>query len=369
MRWYGLGPFHREFKSAEKIRKKSHYRIHEGDVIYNKLFAWKGSFGIVPTSLDGMLVSDKFPTYELDRTKVDENYLKWFFQYPGLWEQARAKSTGSAALSKFTLNPPRFLDLELPAPDIHEQIGIADRLERTADTLRRIESRRLQARADAASLLQALIHDAASKVGELGRLGDVLDGKPRNGWSVKPSGAEDGTPVLTLAAVTGFEYDGTAVKMTSEPTQEGAHYWLQQGDLLITRSNTPELVGHAAIYDGTPSACIYPDLMMRIPIDRSRADSRFVWHWLQGPEARDFIMRKAKGTSASMKKISQTTVMAIPFPSQLSVGRQRELCVRLDRILESRHQLERAFTTSEAITSSIVPSTLARAFDSEDTSG
>src|SRR5580704_3498665 len=107
MRWYGEGPFHRELKPALKIGKKSHFVIRGGDVIYNKLFAWKGSFGVVPEELDGMFVSDKFPTYQLDRSRVDERYLKWYFRYPPLWEEARKMSIGSAAISKLTLNPPK----------------------------------------------------------------------------------------------------------------------------------------------------------------------------------------------------------------------------------------------------------------------
>jgi type I restriction enzyme S subunit len=105
MRWYGEGPFHRELKPAMRIAKKSHFVIRKGDVIYNKLFAWKGSFGVVPSELDGMFVSDKFPTYELDPRQVDENYLRWYFRDPRLWEQAKTLSTGSAAISKLTLTP------------------------------------------------------------------------------------------------------------------------------------------------------------------------------------------------------------------------------------------------------------------------
>lgn len=80
MRLYGGGPFHRELKPANKIRKKSHFVIRSGDIIYNKLFAWKGTFGIVPDSLDSMFVSDKFPTYAIDDTKVDPQFLQWYFR-------------------------------------------------------------------------------------------------------------------------------------------------------------------------------------------------------------------------------------------------------------------------------------------------
>ena len=109
MRLYGEGPFFRELKPALQIVKKTHFVIKSGDVIYNKLFAWKGTFGVVPRELDGMYVSDKFPTYELDRTAVDEDFLIWYFRCPDVWEQARIMSTGSAALSKLTSTPLDFL--------------------------------------------------------------------------------------------------------------------------------------------------------------------------------------------------------------------------------------------------------------------
>ena len=131
MRLYGEGPFHREYKEAHRIRKKSHFIIKSGDVIYNKLFAWKGAFGIVPAELDGMYVSDKFPTYELDTSVVKPGYLRWYFRYSELWEQARGKSIGSAAISKLTLNPPQFLELNLPLPSMGDQARISETLDET----------------------------------------------------------------------------------------------------------------------------------------------------------------------------------------------------------------------------------------------
>ncbi len=133
MRWYGEGPFHREYKLAVNIAKKSHFVIRTGDVIYNKLFAWKGSFGVVPSELDGMFVSDKFPTYEADLEQVDLAYLQWCFRWSPVWDQAKALSTGSAAISKLTLNPPKFLELAIRLPPIPEQRRIVARIEELAD--------------------------------------------------------------------------------------------------------------------------------------------------------------------------------------------------------------------------------------------
>lgn len=365
MRLYGEGPFHREFKLASKIQKKSHFVVRTGDVIYNKLFAWKGTFGVIPDAFDGMFVSDKFPTYALDSSKVDLDYLRWYFRHPGLWEQARSMSTGSAALSKFTLNPPKFLDLTIPMRSIDEQRAVVRRLNTTERHTRAIQEARHTSQADAKALMQSFVNRVATDVGQLGTLGDVLTEKPRNGWSVRCDNSDGGTPVLTLSAVTGFNFDSSAFKRTSEPTDPGAHYWLHESDLLITRSNTPELVGHVAIYNGSPSPCIYPDLIMKVPLDHNRADLRFVWHWLQGPVARSFITTQAKGTSPTMKKISQKTVMAIPFPTALSLAEQVSLRERLDLILGDRTRLDALFAESDRILGGVIPAAVAEAFHGE----
>jgi type I restriction enzyme S subunit len=364
MRWYGEGPFHRELKVATKIAKKSHFVIHAGDVIYNKLFAWKGTFGIVSQDLDQMFVSDKFPTYTLDESKVSAGYLRWYFRNPELWEQARIKSTGSAAISRLTLNPPKFLDLSIVAPrELTEQNRIAEILDSLA--MKRDEVRQIKASAlsETQVLTQVVISDLVKSLNRSGRLADVLTGPPRNGWSVKCDNAEGGTAVLALGAVTGFTFKPDAIKFTSEPTQPGAPYWLTPGDLLLTRSNTLELVGHAALYDGQVSPCIYPDLMMLLPVDEQLGDKRFVWYWLQTTPIRQFIRLKAKGTSPTMKKISQPIVNSIPFPSNLSLEEQRRFVDLIDDQLTLVKRMQQAYGTWESELEGIVPGMLSKAFE------
>lgn len=365
VRWYGEGPFHRELKPAIKIAKKSHFLIRAGDVIYNKLFAWKGTFGLVPQSLDGMFASDKFPTYDLNRNKVSERFLSWYFRYPPLWELAREKSTGSAAVSKLTLNPPKFLELSLSAPaDVSTQEAIADRLDEDARRINEIRTLKASAETELRALSVAITSKVLADIPADGHLGSVLIGKPRNGWSPKCDNSEDGVPVLSLSAVTGFHYKPSAIKRTSLHTDPNAHYWLVPNDLLMSRSNTPDLVGHAAIYTGNPQPCIYPDLLMRLQVDEAQALKRFIWYWLQTKQTRAFIESKAKGTSPTMKKISQTIVCAIPYPKNLSVELQREKICQLDNILGTVSHVSDLFRGWQTETSTFIPALLKREFAS-----
>jgi type I restriction enzyme S subunit len=177
------------------------------------------------------------------------------------------------------------------------------------------------------------------------QLHELLLEQPRNGWSppaIYQTG--DGIPVLTLSSVTGFHYDGSKVKLTSAPTKEGAHYWLQRDELLITRSNTPELVGHSAIYDGTPAKAICCDLIMKMKVNPAKADLRFVHFCLRSPAVRQFITQRAKGGSGTMQKIAKHDVQEIPIP-QIPLTEQRRLVARIES-LTSRAQELRALNAS-----------------------
>ena len=95
------------------INRKQQWIVEAGDVIYNKLFAWKGAFAVAGTDVHGQIASDKFPTYRHDAERLDIGYLRHYFQTPGIARQAEMLSKGAAAISKLTLNPPQFWDLTL----------------------------------------------------------------------------------------------------------------------------------------------------------------------------------------------------------------------------------------------------------------
>src|SRR5215831_3311798 len=123
VRWYGMGAFVRERLIGAEISRKQQWIIRSGDIVYNKLFAWKGAFAIADDSVDGCIVSDKFPTYRANDGQVDDRWLRYYFQTPMLSQQAEALSKGGAAISKLTLNPPQFWDLTIPLPHFQNSDG------------------------------------------------------------------------------------------------------------------------------------------------------------------------------------------------------------------------------------------------------
>jgi type I restriction enzyme S subunit len=279
--------------------------------------------------------------------------------------QAERLSKGAAAISKLTLNPPQFWDLTIPLPKLPEQQRLVEILDEAQ--AKSNEARRLRDEADSemAALKTAAIGDRLAAFDASGTLGNVLTEKPRNGWSARCDNAEGGVAVLSLGAVTGFTYRPTEYKRTSEPTRPDAHYWLEDGDLLVTRSNTEELVGHAAIYNGEPSPCIYPDLMMRLKVDPSKADTRFVYYWLRTPPVRARIEEAGRGTNSTMKKIKQAHVMELPFPVDLGLQEQRAIAESLAALTARMEDVASAQKDAKADLEALMPSLLDRAFEGE----
>jgi len=105
--------------------------------------------------------------------------------------------------------------------------------------------------------------------------------------------------------------------------------------------------------------------MMRLEVDPREADTTFVWHWLQTPLVRDFIERNAKGTSPTMKKISQPIVMNIPFPEDVPVERQRQLVTALARSQQRMAAVSKYRSQANAGVAALLPSILDRAFRGE----
>lgn len=140
VRWYGNGVFLREERQGEDLSAQYLYRVQPGDVIYNRLFAWKGSFAIVGENFSGCYVSNEFPLFAARRDKVDPEFLLRVLQRPRTSERADAFSTGTTSISRNRLDEADFLRFPIHLPPLPEQCAIAEVLMALEDAIARTEA-------------------------------------------------------------------------------------------------------------------------------------------------------------------------------------------------------------------------------------
>jgi hypothetical protein len=105
VRWYGAGCF---VKHATPVKAKTMNRVAADDIVYSKLFAWKGSLAVVSDAEAGALASTEFPTYRADAARLLPAYFALWAGRPEVWEEADALSTGTTGNSRNRLAPEDF---------------------------------------------------------------------------------------------------------------------------------------------------------------------------------------------------------------------------------------------------------------------
>jgi type I restriction enzyme S subunit len=137
VRWYGEGAFHRETVTRDTTEAVRLQPVRAGDLIYNRLFAWKGSFGLVPPALGGAYVSGEFPLFSA-RPGHDIRFVAYYFLQPWVWELISAESTGATAVSRNRWKEESLRAFVVPAPPLDEQIAIADFLDTHTQEIREL---------------------------------------------------------------------------------------------------------------------------------------------------------------------------------------------------------------------------------------
>lgn len=167
--------------------------------------------------------------------------------------------------------------------------------------------------------------------------------------------------MLTLSSVTGFRFRPDKVKFTSACTDSRRNYWVKNGDFLITRSNTPELVGHVAIASGISEPTIYPDLIMRMNPMPDRIMGEFLYYQMRSPALRKEITGRAQGANPTMKKINNGAVRTLPIGVP-AIATQRAIVEKLNDLTEETQRLASLYERKLAAIDALKKSLLHQAF-------
>jgi len=254
-------------------------------------------------------------------------------------KEAIAELAGSEHLHGSTMkhiNRGPFLAHALPLPPVAEQRRIVAKLDQVmARTARaRVELARIPAliAQHKRAILEAafdgeLTAEWRSALGlpapSQHALADVAVGFSY-GTSARSSDA--GTvPVLRMGNIQDGKLEWTDLVFTSDQA-EIAKYRLMPGDVLFNRTNSPELVGKAAVYKGEREA-IYAGYLIRISCGPN-LDSDYLNYCLGSPTGREYCWRvKSDGVSQSNINAKKLGAFVLRVPT---MEEQREIVRRIE---------------------------------------
>ncbi|MBB5441799.1 MULTISPECIES: restriction endonuclease subunit S [unclassified Paraburkholderia] len=375
VRWYGEGCFHRETVRGDAMSAKQVTPLVPGALIYNRLFAWKASFAVVPADLADCYVSNEFPQFIPDTTRVLPEYLYLFCTREATIRAVNAASTGSAAVSRNRFKEEQFLAFEIPLPSLTEQKVIVTRWRQAREEITSARERArkhvglIDARFFADLGLRSPDQLAMPKAfavwwedfrrwgvrfNQLNQGGaDITQGKypvveldsvldlVQYGTSEKANSTGKGVPVLRIGNIKDRVLDLTDLKHI--PLSPGAlnGLLLREGDVLIIRtSGSRDLVGTCAVFRGE-GEYVFASYLIRLRFDTGRVVPEFASWFLNsllGRQQVDAVSRQIMQNNINSEELRG---LQIPLPP-LAVQQQI-----MKRVASGRAEIARERGTAE----------------------
>jgi len=298
---------------AEVFRKRiatadtTKYKVMEPlDIAYNPYLLWTGAVGQWLGSSAGVTS----PVYECFRVREphDARFIGLLLESGQLTPYFDSTAIGSIKRRRRT-TVPVFLaaPVEVPEPEVQRRI---------VDLIGALDAD-ISALTSEAGRVEDLVRVLRRQpvVGPEARLGDCLDGID-SGKSVLTSGEDplDRAPrILKLSAVRPGAFDADEAKALPSSVDLPESARVHEGDVLITRSNTPDRVGYCARARDVPDDTYMPDLIWRLRPGPS-LDPDYLEQFLASDLGRARVTSTATGTSASMRKINKAGLSGVLLP-------------------------------------------------------
>ncbi|MBX3077082.1 restriction endonuclease subunit S [Candidatus Obscuribacterales bacterium] len=252
---------------------------------------------------------------------------------------------------------------EIPLPPIQEQRRIIQIVQSCLQKILEAAQLRNESRRCAAQMEGAVFADAALQTTEHGYssafLNDVIT-ISQYGISKRADSNVTGTPILRMGNIQNGHFDYSSLKYIELTQQEKSKYLLDQGDILVNRTNSLELVGKAAVFNNSEKhEFVFASYLIRLKTATDKALPNYVAGVINSRIGRDYIHKHAR-RAIGMVNINARELGKMPIPLP-PLPKQQEI---MEQVTEARMCSERLLneldvSAIESLSSSVLKSAFA----------
>jgi len=173
---------------------------------------------------------------------------------------------------------------------------------------------------------------------------------------------QNGVPVLRMGNIQDGALDLSDIKVIDPGIAKIALYRLCRGDILFNRTNSPELVGKAAVFDHDFEA-VFASYLVRIGCDERLVSSRYVCAWINSPWGRRWA-RTVRTDCVSQSNINAAKLQTMPVPVP-PLAEQEEIVRRIEALFDLADAIEGRLRAAWAQVERLPRTILERAFRGE----
>jgi type I restriction enzyme S subunit len=136
------GVFSRDIEEGNKIGTKKQFLARSGQFIISKIDARNGAFGIIPNELDGAIVTNDFPLFNINEKRINPHFLLLITTTKEFIRFAQSCSSGTTNRQRMDID--LFLSQKIPLPSITEQNKIVDKYSKTVQEAQDLHTKALE---------------------------------------------------------------------------------------------------------------------------------------------------------------------------------------------------------------------------------
>lgn len=317
----------REAKTISPTEAPSRARkvLQADDVIIATTRPYLRSIAIVPKWLNGEICSTGFCVLRAG-SKILPEWIYYWVLSDAFMKQVSPLMRGA--------NYPAVTDSDIrgtkiPLPPLDEQRRIVGRIKDCLSRVEEIERLRQESERETDQLHSAIFSDFVnSQLVDVTSvaLGTVLK-ECKYGTSVKANVSGSGFPVLRMGNIKEGRLDITDLKHIDLPSAEMEKYFLSDGDILVNRTNSFELVGKSALIESLTGDWVYASYLIRLRVHTDAVLPEYVNGIINSRIGRAYVMRTAR-RAIGMVNINAEEIKRMPLPLP-SLSIQRELVEKL----------------------------------------
>ena len=302
-RLWGKGLTLRGEALGSEIAANRQIRARAGQFLLSRIDARHGAYGIVPEGLDGALVSNDFPCFDIDAETVLPGYFLWYSRTEAFIDLCRRSSEGST--NRVRLKEAAFLDMQIEVPPLAEQHRIVARLDRVAGLV----AARARATAAMEADMQAMLAKAFARCIADAPRRPMAEVAPliRRPVEIQPDGAYPELGVRSFGR-------GTFHK----PVLRGGDlswqklFGIEKGDLVF--SNIKAWEGAFAVAGEDDHGRVGSHRYLTCVPNPETATADFLWFYLQSPEGLSAVQSASPGSADRNRTLAVKRLETIEVP-------------------------------------------------------
>lgn len=369
VRLWGEGAYEREPLDGAETKYANLFRVEQGDIVVNKIWARHGSVAVVDECQAGAFVSSEFPVFSPIPGRLYPRWFHWMTKTSAFWEKCDARARGTSGKNR--IRPEQFQEVVIPLPLFEEQRRIVDRIEMVAAKIEEARSLRRGATAMTEEwLVQEELRIWPPQTSAWARpLADVTTYLARGRQSQQ--GESDHLLIKTQHVQMGKYVSSTMTLAPNAAVKVTRDGYMRDRDILIACS-AAGCLGRVAMY------CA-PDTEVKVSTDThvaiARADTtlvlpEYLYAYLKGPQGQFQLRSRERGdwkrekVGFRLTELNLADLRQVPVPVP-SFDDQRRIVSYLESLESKASAVRQAQAETAAGLDALLPSVLDRAFNGE----